>query len=222
MDMLAVYVGLDYHRETVRVCVLSEAGDELCNRSVSSEVELVTEAVRNCGGQRQRSGSSKPVSVSVRGVAIAAGAGSIGFATRLTQATDWPVKLAHAGAVQRLTQGLDQTGHGDAWHLAHLIRGNDLPEVWLTDEFTRQLRLLVRHRQDLEADVKNVKQEVRLLLQEEGVAESYRADAWTKAWLQEVALPEHARWILEMQLALLEQFQQQIAEVDARLQEAIG
>ncbi len=53
------------------------------------------------------------------------------------------------GAAAQVKQGPDKTDHGDAWHLANLIRVNYLPEVWLADETTRELRHLVRHRQAL-------------------------------------------------------------------------
>lgn len=227
MSIVPVYVGLDYHTDSVRVCVLSEQGEELFNRSVPAEVGCVTEAIqrsvtgRAAGGARRRPDS--PQAVVVRGVALEACTGSAEFATRLAEATDWTVKLAHAAAVHRLKQGPDKTDHGDAWHLANLIRVNYLPEVWLADEATRQLRHLIRYRQALMADAKDVKLRVRSLLKEDGVAETCSQGAWTKswlAWLNEVSLPEHSRWIMTQQLELLEHLQAKIAEVDRRMQEA--
>jgi transposase len=133
------------------------------------------------------------------------------------------VKLAHAGAVHRLKQGPDKTDHGDAWHLANLIRVNYLPEVWLADEATRQLRHLVRYRQSLMTDAKDIKLRIRSLLKEDGIAETCPQRAWTKAWrewLNEVQLPEQSRWILDQQLSLLGHLQERIAEVDERMRRA--
>ena len=79
--------------------------------------------------------------------------------------------------MRRLKNGPDKTDHGDAWHLANLARVNYLPEVWLADDQTRQLRRLVRHRQALMADAKDIKLRIRSLLKEErvvGVAEPVR------------------------------------------------
>lgn len=222
MEMVSVYVGLDYHSDTIRVCVMTMDGEELLNRNVLSNVGSVSEAVRTCLERKYRRVEDAPV-VLVEGVAIEACTGSAEFATRLIAATEWTVRLAHAGAVHRLKQGPDKTDHGDAWHLANLIRVNYLPEVWLADETTRELRHLVRHRQALMADAKDVKLRVRALLKEHGVAETCRAGAWTKTWkewLQDVRLPEHSQWILQQQLALLAQFQAHIKEVEQRMAEA--
>lgn len=226
MEIVPVYVGLDYHSDSIRVCVLEEDGAEVLNRSVRNDLGEVCEMVQCCCERRRgaKDHSRRDAVVQVRGVAIEACTGSAEFATRLAQYTEWPVKLAHAGAVHRLKQGPDKTDHGDAWHLANLIRVNYLPEVWLADETTRQLRHLVRYRQSLMADAKDVKLRIRSLLKEDGIAETCRQGAWTKSWLrwlqEEVRLPEQSRWILDQQLALLKHLEEKIAEADRRMQEA--
>jgi transposase len=147
--------------------------------------------------------------------------GSAEFASQLAEATGWPVRLAHAAAVNRLKQGPDKTDHGDAWHLANLLRVNYLPEVWLADEHTRQLRHLIRYRQALVASAKDVKLRIRSLLKEDCIAETCSTQAWTKTWLTwlaEVALPEHSRWIIEEQRALLSHLEEKIANVEQRLE----
>ena len=222
MEILAVYLGLDYHSTSIRVCVMSVDGQTLSNRSVASDVGAVLEEVERCR-QVSRSQRHAPAELIVEGVALEACTGSAEFAVRLIAATQWNVKLAHAGAVHRLKQGPDKTDHGDAWHLANLIRVNYLPEVWLADKTTRQLRHLVRHRQALMADAKDVKLRIRSLLKEDGIAEDCSPGAWTKgwlAWLASVELPEHSRWIVNQKLALLESLRQNIAEVDERMAEA--
>lgn len=222
MQILAGYLGLDYHSDSVRVCVMTETGEVLGNRSVKSEIGSVVEFVRQCA-DTARENRHEPAELVVRGVAIEACTGSAEFTARLIEATEWPVKMAHAGAVHRLKQGPDKTDHGDAWHLANLIRVNYLPEVWLADATTRQLRHLVRHRQALMADAKNVKLRIRSLLKEDGIAETCPHTAWTKAWLAwlaEVSLPEHSRWIITEQLAWLQSLQERIADVDQRMTEA--
>ena len=102
MDILAVYVGLDYHSDSIQVCVMAENGEVLLNRSVASEVGCVVEAVR----------SASPA-ILVRGVAIEACTGSAEFAARLREATEWNVRLAHASAVHLLKKGPDKSDHTD-------------------------------------------------------------------------------------------------------------
>jgi transposase len=217
MQIVNSYVGLDYHSDSIRVCVMTEDGEVLVNRSVRNGVGHVVEAVQ----MAMETGRTEVGMV--KGVAIEACTGSAEFGTRLSEATEWPVKLAHASAVQRLKQGPDKTDHSDAWHLANLIRVNYLPEVWLADETTRQLRHLVRFRQSLMADAKDVKLRIRSLLKEDGVAETAAPSAWTKAWrewLKSVTLPAQSRWILDQQVQLLDLLQKKLDEVDSRMREA--
>ena len=222
MLSLNVYLGLDYHSGSIRVCVMSEDGAVLGNPSVGSDVGSVIEFERKIADS-VRNSQHQPAEIIVRRAALEACTGSAEFAARLIEATEWDVKLAHASAVHRLKQGPDKTDHGDAWHLANLVRVNYLPEVWLADEATRQLRHLVRYRQSLVADAKDVKLRVRSLLKEDGIAETCPAGAWTKrwlAWLAEVSLPEHSRWIVAEQLAWLKSLESQIAAADQRMEEA--
>jgi transposase len=210
MGIVPVWVGLDYHDETVRVCVLDEDGAVLGNRDVANDPGAVRDFVRRLGGL-------------VRGVAVEACCGAADFATRLEALTEWTVKLAHAGAVQRLKAGPDKTDHGDAWHLANLLRVGYLPEVWLADEFTRQLRRLVRYRQGLCTERKQIKLRIRALLREERVADDSGKSPWTKgwlAWLRTVPAGEHTRWVLDRELGRLERVGEDVAQVERRMEEA--
>lgn len=213
MVSVAVYVGLDYHSDSIQVCVMTADGQTLRNRRVTNEVG----AVRECVKTVVRSGDV----VLVRGVAIEACCGAADLATALADATEWSVKLAHAGAVRRLKAGRDKTDHGDAWHLANLLRTDYLPEVWLADDATRQLRRLVRHRQSVMAQAKTIKLQIRSLLKEERVVEDCRAQSWTKTWrmwLATVPLSEQGRWVLGRQLDLLVRLEAELAATDAQLE----
>jgi transposase len=212
MASVPVFVGLDYHSDSIQVCVMTEDGETLRNRKVANEVGAVVECVRTA--------ARKDEAVLVRGVALEACCGAADLATALIEATEWTVKLSHAGAVRRLKANRDKTDRGDAWHLANLLRGGYLPEVWLADDATRQLRRLVRHRQSAMAQAKTIRLQIRSLLKEERIVEDCRAQAWTKTWLtwlKTVSLSEQARWVLERQLALLTRLEEELTATDAQL-----
>lgn len=102
-----------------------------------------------------------------------------------------------------------------------MLRVNYLPEVWLADEQTRQLRHLVRHRQALMADAKDIKLRIRSLLKEDCIEETCPTQAWTKSWLSwlgEVEVPEQSRWIIQEQLSWLTELERKIDAVEKRLQ----
>lgn len=125
------------------------------------------------------------------------------------------------GAVKRLKKGADKTDHGDAWVLADLARVNYLPDVWLADEQTRQLRRLVRYREGLVAERKTIKLRIRALLREERLKSEHRA--WTKAWnewLQTAPLGQESRWVMDQEIRRLERIQEDIQAAQDRMQQA--
>jgi transposase len=209
MTSLPVFVGIDYHQDSVQVCVLDGGGKRLVNRSVGNDAaEVARVATRH--GQPAR-------------VAIEACCGAADIAEELATTQSLPVELAHPGYVARLKRSPDKHDLGDAHLLADLARVNYLPTVWLAPESTRQLRRLVRHRAQLVRRRRDVKLRIRGLLRENRVRCSH-ASAWRKAWLEwlqrEAPLADGDRWIVDNQLAELASLSQRIAAVEARLSAA--
>ena len=67
MAIVPVYVGLDYHSETIQVCIMDAEGQALVNRRVANNPAAVVDLVRLNGGL-------------VRAVAIEACCGAADFA----------------------------------------------------------------------------------------------------------------------------------------------
>ena len=49
MSIVTTFVGLDYHDDSIQVCVMNSEGIELVNRSVANDVELVGELIWKYG-----------------------------------------------------------------------------------------------------------------------------------------------------------------------------
>lgn len=210
MEIVPVYVGLDYHTESIRVCVLNEQGETLVNRSVANDPGAVRDLVRSHGGL-------------VQGVSIEACCGSADFATALAELTEWNVRLAHPSHVNRMKKDQDKTDHSDAWHLADLLRVGYLPHVWLADEATRQLRRLVRFRAGVVAHKKDIKLRILSLLREERIENTSGGSTWSKPWMEwmkALELGAQSRWVLDQELRLLEQAEKDLAEVDLQMEQA--
>ncbi len=206
MCSVPVFVGLDYHQDSVQVCVLGADGMALFNRSVANDAASVAQVVTRYG---------RPVRI-----AIEACCGAANMAEELILQQKLPVDLAHPGYVARLKRSPDKTDLGDAQLLADLARVNYLPTVWLAPESTRQLRRLVRHRAQLVARRKDVKLRIRGLLRENRLR-CQQANAWTKtwmAWLQcEANLSKSDRWILQDHLQELASLKDRIAAVESQI-----
>lgn len=207
MCMIPVCVGFDYHEDSIRVCVMSQSGKTLLNRSVGNSVELVIHAVRRFAREAV--------------CAVEACCGAADFAHELSRRSGWTVRLAHPGYARRLKQSPDKSDHDDARLLADLVRVRYLPEVWLAPTEVRELRRLVRYRQQLKRSRIELKLQIRALLREERVKPPARA--WTRAWrawlADTTALGEAARWILEEQLARLTELDERLKRIQAKLQE---
>jgi transposase len=130
MVMLPVYVGVDYHEDTIRVCVMEPDKKVLFSRDQPNDVRRVAAAIRLFG---------QPA-----GVALEACCGAADFATELIALTGWNIRLAHPGYVHGMKRGPDKTDAQAAEVLADLLRTDHLPEVWLADSITRPLRRLRR------------------------------------------------------------------------------
>jgi transposase len=202
---------LDYHQDSIRVCVLASDGRVLLNRSCPNDVEAVAERILELG--------------TPQACAIEACCGAADFAEQLQEHYGWDVRLSHPGYVRRLKQSPDKSDHDDAWLLADLVRINYLPEVWLAPESTRQLRRLVRYRQQLRQMHTELKQQMLGLLREERIQDA-PANPWTKAWLAWLAagasLGPQAQWVMQRYLARLKEVKAEIALTDERLTEAIA
>jgi transposase len=205
-----VFVGLDYHSESVQVCVLAQNGKLLANRSCRNDWRAVVAAVR------ERLGPQVEVQA-----AIEACCGAADLADELTAKANWSVDLAHPGYVARIKQSPDKTDYSDARLLADLERVGYLPRVWLAPEEVRELRRLVRYRQRLAQERRDLKLQIGAALREARQKPPAELNAWTKdwlAWLQNTALlSANARLIIGWRLARLAELAKQIRAVEELL-----
>ena len=160
----------------------------------------------------------------VWGAAIEACCGAANLAERLRE-QDWEIELAHAGICSRMKQNPDKTDFSDAHLLADLVRVGYLPRVWLPPKEIRDLRRLVRYRQQLVERRKDIKLRIRAMLREERIWPPEEAcRVWTVAWKQwlqtTTALGSQSRWVMDGHLADLERVSAKIREVEARMEEA--
>jgi transposase len=204
-----VFVGLDYHQEWVQVCILDATGKSLWNARCRNDAGQIAAAVRRQGG---------PV---LAGIEACCGAANL--AKELTERAGWRIGLAHAGFVARMKQNPDKTDYGDARLLADLVRVGYLPQVWLAPDRIVELRRLVRFRQQLVDQRRDVKLRLRALLRDERITlcrQTY-GSAWSKRWLArlaQLALGKPAtRWIVEQLLGQLTDLSRRLVQVEQRL-----
>jgi len=208
MKMISVYVGLDYHKDFIQVCVLEESGEMLCNRRCANDWRSVVEVAERYGN------------VVRAGIESCVGAADI--AEELVNQGRWSVDLAHPGYVRRMRQNPDKSDFTDARMLADLERVGYLPQVWLAPKEIQELRRLVRYRQQLVNEKRNIKLRVGAMLREHRIPKG-PARRWTKVWmlwLQAVpGMSEPSQWIIHRHLERLRGLCTEIEGVEKRLLE---
>lgn len=182
------FIGLDYHKDSIQVCVLNAAGKVLGNRSVPNDVTAVIEFVEQAAGD-----------IPLRCAAIEACCGSANFAEQL-----------RTRLCSRMKQNPDKTDLSDAHLLSDLTRIGYLPRVWLPPQEVRDLRRLVRYRTQLAEQRRDRKLRIRALLREERIVPLAEhngklvGNVWTKSWLQwlreTTSLSNHSRWVMDQHL----------------------
>ena len=210
MCTVPVSVGLDYHQESVQVCVLDSSGKILTNRSCPNDSRAIRTLVERCG----RSVTA----------ALEACCGAADLAHELSDLPGWSVSLAHPGYVARIKQSPDKSDYSDARLLADLVRVKYLPKVWLAPQYIRELRQMVRFRQQQVNERRNVKLRILALLREHRIAKA-PVNAWTKrwrVWLQAVQLNDHSRWILNRHLQRLDALTDEIKVTEQRLGDMVA
>jgi transposase len=208
MSKVTVYVGLDYHKDSIQVCIMDAAGTILANRPCPNRAEAVVALVARHGGDVH--------------AAVEACSGSADLADELATEHGWIIDLAHPGYVARMKQTPDKTDWADARVIADLVRVGYLPKVWLAPEDVRQLRALTRYRRQLVRDRTAAKLRVTALLREHRVVEP-KARRWGKAWMAWIVTAEgpgsEGRWVADRLLGAIRDLDGAIAAVERRLAE---
>lgn len=210
MATVRVYVGLDYHAAFVQVCILDATGRLLANEKCKNEWRALAQVAARHGA--------------VVEAAIESCAGAADLAEELNQRAGWLVHLAHPGFVMRMKRNPDKTDYQDAQVLADLVRVGYLPRVWLAPKVVRELRRLVRYRQQLANERRHAKLRLLAILRENRCWAPESLRPWTKAWAEWVAeraeLGEHSRWVVQQHLAEIARVIAALRVVEARLTEA--
>jgi transposase len=212
MSNVPVFVGLDYHQDSVQVCVLDQQGRVLMNRSAANDCMELGRLVSPLGH--------------VQRVGIEACCGAADLGQELVERLGWNVSLGHPASVARMKASPDKSDYSDGRLLADLTRVGYLPRVWLPPAYIRELRQLVNHRQRLVDHRRAIKLQVGAVLREQRVRiPRERGSRWSKAWVASVRdndlLSKQARWIVNDLLDELTHYSGKIIAVEGRLREAV-
>jgi len=205
MSKVTVFVGLDYHKDSIQVCIMDHAGKVLSNRKCPNRLMALVELVAAFGNEVF--------------AAVEASNGAANLTDELLTRHGWSINLAHPGYVARMKQTPDKSDWTDARVIADLVRVGYLPKVWLAPEDVRQLRTLVRFRQQLVDQRRTIKLRISALLRDARLVEP--KSRWGKAWMSWLksveGLGTEGRFVVDRHLIRNEQLRREITEVETRM-----
>lgn len=211
MSTVPVFVGLDYHQDSIQVCVLDQQGKVLLNRSAANDCRELSRLVQ-------------PLGV-VQRVGIEACCGAADLGQELIEQLGWNVSLGHPAYIAKIKNSPDKSDYCDGRLIADLTRVGYLPRVWLAPAHVRDLRQLVNHRQRLVDHGRALKLQVGGILREQRVKiPKDRGSRWSKSWAASVRdnqqLSEHARWIVNDLLDDIKSTAEKVLKVERQLRRA--
>jgi transposase len=195
-----VFVGIDLHRRTSHVAAFDEQGLELLSRRVSNDPEALRAVFAELGGEAK--------------VALEAAFGWEWLAD-LLEGEGIELHLAHPRHTKAIAAARVKTDAVDAGTLAQLLRGDLLPEAYVAPRELRELRELLRHHIGLTRLRTALKNRVHALLARQGVQHG-RAELFGpqgRRFLDQLSLPASTRRRLESLLALIADFDRELATV---------
>lgn len=199
-----VHVGVDLHQRFCYCTAVKTSGEVIAQRSVANEAESLRRFLRSL---------PEPAQVVVE---------ACGFWPAFKKAIESEVArlvMVHPQRVKAIASARLKNDRVDSATLAHLSRCDLLPEAWMADEPTRQLRLQVRLRVTLGRQRSRLKNLLQGVLHQEGFRKPV-TDLFGKRgrqWLEGLELSPAARLVVDTYLPLIDVLNRQIAEQERQL-----
>jgi transposase len=205
-----LHAGLDLSRKKVDVCLLGEQGEQLAQLAVPPD----TDALRGLARRIEES-YREPVCAVIESMTGAR------FVHDTLEQAGWAVEIADAQKVKGLAPLACKTDKIDSLVLATLSQRDLVPAIWLPDPRVREERELARFRLHLVKHKSALKCRVHSTLINFGkpcpVTDLFGAEG--RRLLARLRVPEPWRANITASVALIDDLEDQIAEINRRLKE---
>jgi len=148
------YIGIDFHKESTHVVVLSEAGKLLERTWIPKRREELVRFLTN---------RPEPAKAALEATL------NWYWAYDTIEPLVEELKLASPPKIRNIAESTVKTDHIDAKVIADLLRSNFLPTCYVPDAETRQKRELLRHRAFLIQIRTRVKNRIHIILDKLGI-----------------------------------------------------
>jgi transposase len=203
-----IHVGVDLHQRFCYMTAVDSRGRQLNAQAVPNERAALQAYFRQF---------RKPVRAVIE---------ACSFWPAFREAVDGLVelRLAHAQQVKAIAAAKLKNDRIDSATLAHLLRCDLLPEAWMADKTTREMRLQVRSRATLVRQRTRLKNQVHAILHQHGLKHP-GTDLFGKAgrdWLNQVPLGNTARRAMTRYLELIDEFSRHLQQQDREVKQFVS
>lgn len=199
-------VGIDLHRNRSQIAVIDSNGELSLSRRIVNDRATFLELLAGLEGESR--------------IAVEATYGWEWLAELLEDA-GYEIHLAHPLRTRAIAAARVKTDAVDARTLAHLLRADLLPEAYVAPRELRDLRELLRHRMALTGMRSALKNRVHAILAKHGITRQH-SDLFGpggRRFLAELQLREAPRRRLDSLMALVDDFDREIAQTTAEIEQ---
>jgi transposase len=203
---MKTHVGVDLHQRFCYLTAVSARGKVLRQGQVLNRAGALQQWLGSVPGPRQ-------VVVEASGFWPAFQRAARGHAERMV--------MVHPQRVKAIASAKLKNDRVDATTLAHLSRCDLLPEAWMADEATQQLRLRVRLRIALGRQRARAKNQLQAVLHQEGFQKPVK-DVFGKrgrVWLKAIGLSPAGRMVVDTWLREVDHLDREIAAQTRELED---
>jgi transposase len=200
------HVGVDLHQRFCYLTAVDASGQTVKQSQVVNEGAALRAWLRQVPGPRQ--------------VVLEASGFWPAFARAVRPEAERLV-MVHPQRMKAIASARLKNDKVDSETLAQLSRADLLPEAWMANEATQQVRLLTRLRITLGQQRAKAKNQLQAVLHQEGFLKPV-ADVFGKtgrAWLAGLALSPAARMVVEVWLKIVDQMTEAIAAQEKALEQ---
>ena len=199
-----LYIGMDVHKKSLEVCIVDQEGNRVKRCRLRNELESVLGYFDTI---------ARPA-----GVALEA-SHNWGMLYDVLTDRGFDVHICHSKEAKMIGLASVKNDKVDAYKLATLLRVGLLPEAYVPDPESRELRSLVRGRASLKGHSTAIKNQVHAILRANWI-DSPWSDTFGKsgrAFLKKVRIGECYRLVIATKLTILDRIQEQIALLDGEI-----
>ena len=199
-----LYVGIDVHKKNLQVCVVDNEGNRQSNCRVANQPETVKEYF-----SKIETGA---------GVALEA-THNWGMIYDFLGAMSFDVHICHSKEAKLIGVAAVKNDKVDAYKLATLLRAGLLPEAYVPDVKSRELRSLVRSRACLTAQGTAIKNQIHAILRTNWITSPW-TDTFGKSgrkFLEGLEIGESYKVVIASRLSVLDEIEKQVSAISEKI-----